>query len=551
MSDQAATGARRGVRRATRATRPPLWRRARRPASTRPTGARRSGGSRALRPRRRRTQGLPGTLGMTLLGALFPGSGYLYAGRKAIGAVILGIWLALLGGFAWYFGRDVRTAIDLAFDPTRLKVAALVLALGVLVWVFVVLTSYRLVRPRARPRWHTTVGNAAVGLLCLAVLVPAGMASRYAFAQADLVETVFDDNASATVPEGITEKDPWGGRERVNVLLLGGDGGEGRTGVRTDTVILVSMDTRSGKTVMFSLPRNMMYAQFPESSPLHELYPEGYGAGTAEEEAGFYMLNAVYGQIPERHPGVLGKSDNEGADAIKQAVAGSLGVRVDYYLLANLSGFKQVVDAMGGVTVNINEPVAIEGNTDAGIPPVGYLDPGPDQHLDGYHALWFARGRWGSDDYERMERQRCMVSAIVEAANPVNLLTRYLDLVKAGKEIVYTDIPLDIAPAFVELAMEVKNAKVKSVVFKASDKFFSGDPDYDYVRQTVQRALHPKPPKTPKPPTSEGPGSPGTPVPPDSGTDPGTDPESTDIPDEDTQDACAYNPTGEVVSASD
>jgi LCP family protein required for cell wall assembly len=480
---------------------------------------------------------------MTLLGALFPGSGYLYAGRKALGAVILGIWLALLGGFAWYFGRDVHTAIDLAFDPTRLKVAALVLAVGVLVWVFVVLTSYRLVRPPARPRWHTAVGNSAVALLCLAVLVPAGLASRYAMAQADLVETVFDDNASATVPEGITEKDPWGGRDRVNVLLLGGDGGEGRTGVRTDTVILVSMDTRSGKTVMFSLPRNMMYAQFPESSPLHDLYPEGYGAGTSEEEAGFYMLNAVYGQIPERHPGVLGTSDNEGADAIKQAVAGSLGVRVDYYLLANLAGFKQVVDAMGGVTVNINEPVAIEGNTDADIPPIGYLDPGPDQHLDGYHALWFARGRWGSDDYERMERQRCMVSAIVEAANPVNLLTRYLDLVQAGKEIVYTDIPLDIAPAFVELAMEVKSAKVKSVVFKSSDKFFSGDPDYDYVRQTVQNALHPKPAKPPK---SDGPDAP---TPPDPDTD--TDTDEADLPDEDTADACAYNPTGEVVSASE
>jgi LCP family protein required for cell wall assembly len=478
---------------------------------------------------------------------VLPGSSHLYAGRRAIGALILGLWLVLLGSIAWYFGRDVRTAIDFAFDPARLKVASLLLAVGVLVWVFMLVTSYRLVRPRSRPRAHTIVGNTAVGILCLAVLVPAGLASRYAIAQADLVQTVFEDNASATVPGGVTEEDPWGGRDRVNVLLLGGDGGEGRTGVRTDTVILVSMDTRTGKTVMFSLPRNMMYAEFPESSPLHEIYPEGYGSGTSEDEAGFYMLNAVYGQIPERHPGVLGASDNEGADAIKQAVAGSLGVRVDYYLLANLSGFKQVVDAMGGVTVNINEPVAIEGNTDAGIPPIGYLEPGPDQHLDGYHALWFARGRWGSDDYERMERQRCMVDAIVDAANPVNLLTRYLDLVKAGKEIVYTDIPLDIAPAFVELALEVKNAKVKSVVFKSSDKFFSGDPDYDYLRETVQNALHPKPAKPPVTPSS--PPSPDDSPPP--GTEPSDPTDPADQPDEDTDDACAYNPTDEVISATD
>ena len=132
------------------------------------------------------------------------------------------------------------------------------------------------------------------------------------------------------------------------------------------------------------------------------------------------MLNAIYGQVPALYPGILGESDNEGADALKQAVAGSLGVPVDYYVLVNLLGFQQVVDAIGGVTVNVNEPVAINGNTDRGIPPTGYLEPGPDQHLDGFHALWFARGRWGSDDYERMLRQRCMVDAIVEAADPVD-----------------------------------------------------------------------------------------------------------------------------------
>ena len=121
-------------------------------------------------------------------------------------------------------------------------------------------------------------------------------------------------------------------------------------------------------------------------------------------------------------------------------------------MLVNLQGFKEIVDAMGGVTVNINEPVAIEGDTDRGIPPTDYLDPGADQHLDGYEALWFARGRWGSDDYERMVRQRCMVDALIEEANPLNLLRRYHELAEAGKEIVRTDIPRALLPAFVDLA---------------------------------------------------------------------------------------------------
>ena len=123
--------------------------------------------------------------------------------------------------------------------------------------------------------------------------------------------------------------------------------------------------------------------------------------------------------------------------------------------------------------------------------PTDYLDPGPDQHLDGFHALWFARGRYGSDDYARMERQRCMIDAIIDAANPMNLFRHYTDLAEAGKEIVFTDIPLELAPAFVALGLKVKDAKIKSVVFRSSEKFSSADPDFDYMRQVVQNTLRP------------------------------------------------------------
>ncbi len=309
---------------------------------------------------------------------------------------------------------------------------------------------------------------------------------RVATAQADLVETLFTENGTATAPRGITHENPWGGRERVSILLLGGDGSVTRDGVRTDSVMLLVIDTASGRSVVFSLPRNMMYAQFPADSPLHDLFPEGY---TNAYDPASGMLNAVYEQVPASYPGILGESDNEGADVLKQAVAGSLGLPVDYYVLVNLLGFQQVVDAIGGVTVNVNEPVAINGDTDRGIPPTGYIEPGPDQHLDGFHALWFARGRWGSDDYERMLRQRCMVGAIVDAADPVTLIRRYLDLAEAGKEIVRTDIPRSVLPALVNLGLRVKDHRMRSVAFVSSERFFSGDPDYAWMQESVQRAL--------------------------------------------------------------
>ena len=424
---------------------------------------------------------------MTVLGAVLPGTGYLWT-RRRLGYAILAPWLVglvLLGLYA----RDLDRLLDVAFDPARLRLVAALAVGAFVVWAAVVVTTYLMARPRSMSRLESGLGALVVLLLCVLVALPTYQGARLALTQAHLVAGVFDDEQTATIPSGATDEDPWAGRDRVNVLLLGGDGGVGRTGIRTDTVILLSMDTRTGRSVMFSLPRNMMNAQFPDDSPLHDAFPDGFrGDG---DPAG-WMLNAVYGQVPALHPHALGSSENEGADAVKQAVAGSLGTHVDYYVLINLLGFQQLVDAIGGVTVNINEPIAINGNTDAGIPPTGYLQPGPDQHLDGFHALWYTRGRWGSDDYQRMLRQRCMVNAIIEEADPLNVLRRYQALAKAGEEIVRTDVPRELMPAFVDLALKVKDTKVRSIAFVASDRFFSGDPDFTWMRSVVAKAIAPR-----------------------------------------------------------
>jgi LCP family protein required for cell wall assembly len=481
----------------------------------------REGATRTHRLGFRRSRTMPGALGVTLLGAVLPGAGYLWTGRR-LGYLLLVPTLAATA-YVVVFLADFDTLVDLVVDPNRLRNA--VVGLGVLfaVWSFSVVTTYLVAHPRDLRRRTIGLGGVLVVALCAVAALPVVQSMRYAMTQADLVETVFTANETATVPTNVTEEDPWGGRDRVNVLLLGGDGGVGRSGLRTDTVILLSVNTRSGQSAMFSLPRNMMNAQFPEGSPLHDVFPEGF---SGEGDPASWMLNAVYGQVPLLYPGILGESDNEGADALKLAVGGSLGVRVDYYVLINLLGFQQIVDAMGGVTVNVNEPIAINGDTDRAIPPTGYLQPGPNQHLDGFHALWYSRGRWGSDDYERMLRQRCMINALIEEADPVNLLRRYRALAEAGKEIVRTDIPKKLLPAFVDLAREVKQHKVRSVEFITSDRFNSFDPDFDWMRESVRRAVQPK-----TRPTSP---SPSAIAPSGAEPDPGT---AVDV-----ADSCAYHP---------
>ncbi len=482
---------------------------------------------------------MTGAFGVTALGALLPGAGYVWSGRR-LGMALMLPSVAAVGVLIAYV-QEKDHLIDVAFDPARLRALAVVVGIVLTVWAFTVVTTWLMTRPSGLGRARSSLGLATVCAFCLLVALPVVQGMRYSMTQADLVSTVFENNESATAPTDVTEEDPWGGRDRVSVLLLGGDGGVGRTGVRTDSMILLSMDTHTGRSAMFSLPRNMMNAQFPADSPLHDLYPDGF---RGEGDPGSWMLNAVYGQVPALYPKILGKSDNEGADALKQAVSGSLGTPVDYYLLVNLAGFKDIVDAVGGVTVNINEPVAIQGNTDAGIPPVGYLQPGPDQHLNGYHALWFSRGRWGSDDYQRMLRQRCMVNALIDELDPVTLLRRYQQLATTGKKIVRTDIPRELLPAFVDLGMRVKEHTVKSVAFVSSDKFFSGDPDFVWMQSVVERTLHP--PKRSSTPSSE-PAAPATGTTGTAGTAGTTEDEDADD-DPGTAvsvaDACGYHPVG-------
>jgi LCP family protein required for cell wall assembly len=429
------------------------------------------------------------SLGWTLLSAVVPGAGFLHARRQRLGVAVL---VAAVAGVAWAavaLPHSLRSGLSLAFDPSRLTRDAVVTAVCLVLWVAVVVSTFVLLRPRpARERWHLVGGGAVVAALCLVVTSSVGLVVRDAFAQAHFVNAVFTNNGTATRPTHVSAKDPWNGRSRVNVLLLGGDSGPEREGTRTDTMILASLDTRTGRTVTFGLPRNLENAPFPVNSPLHSLYPNGF---TGPGDPGSWMLNAVYREVPILHPQVLGKSTDEGADAIKQAVEGATGLHVDYYVLVDFTGFRSLVDAIGGITVNVNVPVAINGQTDAGIPPTGYIQPGADEHLDGFHALWYARGRYGADDYQRMARQRCVVNAIIDQANPVNLLRRYQALASAGTKVVSTDIPKELLPAFVQLALKAKDHRAKSVLFRISDQFNPNDPNFDYMHQVVQKALQP------------------------------------------------------------
>jgi LCP family protein required for cell wall assembly len=459
-----------------------------------------------------------------------------------VATLVPALVLAVAG---WLFTRaGTDRAVRLATDRTALLWLIIGICVAWAAWILLIWRTYARRHPHNAPWPVRLLGTVGVLVLCGAVSAPMAVGARYAVVQRDVLASIFDNEVSATAPK-VTAANPWGKRKRVNVLLLGGDGAVHRPGVRTDSVILASIDTTTGSTVLFSLPRNLRRVPFQEGSKLAELYPDGFTDGSSEPNAN-YFLNAVYRDVPALHPGVLGRSDNEGADAVKLAVSGALGLRVDYYLLVNLGGFRQLVDAIGGITVNINEPVPIGGNTDAGIPPDDYLQPGPNQHLDGFQALWYTRGRYGSTDYKRMARQRCAINAIAAEASPVKVLKRYTKLAAASKEIVRTDIPRKLLPAFVDLANQVKQRPIKSVSFELSAEFNPNDPDFDYMHEAVQAALR-SAARTRTATAGSGTASTGsTATPPSPSVSPSSGPTTDAAPSKlsDATEDCAYHPVG-------
>jgi LCP family protein required for cell wall assembly len=497
------------------------------------------GGS-TSRPVSEPVHGFGRALGLTVLGAILPGTGFLAAGYRRVGWFLLTGLLLLIAICAWLATGGKHLAVRMAVSPTGLLlIIAAAVAIAV-IWALVVIAQYRVLAPDRASTGQHLLGSVVVIALALGVSAPAFEAAHLAAVQRNLITGLFgDDVQSATVPDS-AKTNPWGNKDRVNVLLLGGDGGAGRDGVRTDSVIVASIDTHTGATTTFSLPRNLENLPFPANSPLHKVYPKGFDAG-AESES---LLNAVYRNGPRDHPDILGRTDNPGADFLKLGVGEALGMTIDYFVLVNMDGFSQLIDALGGITVNVNYWVPVNGVTSTGELPDDYIAPGPNQHMDGERALQYARGRFGLSDYLRMTRQRCMISAIAKAADPVTLLTRYQQIAASTQNIVSTDIPQSVVGDFVDLGLKVKNAGIKSVVFDDS-VIKPAYPDYDKMRSLVEDALHPPSPGASSGPTTTAPTAPTAPTKGGTGSGGAAASSSASAPTSpavDTTDACAYDP---------
>ena len=265
------------------------------------------------------------------------------------------------------------------------------------------------------------------------------------------------------------------GEERLNVLLLGGDAGPGRSGLRTDTMIVASVDPVSGDTALIGVPRNFGGVTFKDGS-----------------EVPVKILNAVYGW-GHRNAGLFDGPD-PGASATREVIENITGLEIDYHMLVDLTGFADLVDAFGGVHVRVPRPV--DGplyDPETGGYEMVRIEAG-DHFLDGDHALAYARARYGSSDYVRMGRQRCILASMARDAELVGMLRSLSDMLTVVEANMTTDLPVDLLPDMVRLVPRIDENEIRVIGFDSSwrsgrTREGAAIPDIERIRATVREMI--------------------------------------------------------------
>jgi LCP family protein required for cell wall assembly len=427
---------------------------------------------------------------LVVLNFVLPGSAQVLAGNRRLGrfglraSLTLVIAAIVLGAVYLVWPEAVLTVFT---NSIGLWLAAAVLAFYALTWLVLTVNTLGLINlGRAAPGARPIIAAFSAALMVV-VCGTAGYGAFIATSTSGFLSSVFVAGPSEPPVDG-----------RYNILLLGGDAGADRLGLRPDSISVVSIDATTGQATTISLPRNLEDVPFSAGSSLGALYPEGYGSIDGCDVT-VCMLNSIFTEAelkrPEYYPNAVAEGSSPGIQATLEAAQGITGLTVQYYVLIDMQGFSELIDALGGVDINVQNRVPV--HTDESFSEVLFwFEPGM-QHMDGYHALWFARSRHGTSDYDRMQRQTQMQEALLAQASPANVLTKFQGVAAASTRVVKTDVPQGMLPYFVNLAAKTKELPVKSVPLIPDNGIDPENPDYAAISALIDAALAPAPTATP------------------------------------------------------
>ena len=417
---------------------------------------------------------------LLLLTLFVPGGAQVVAGNRKLGRVALTVtlccWFALLATAALAL-LNRGLLIDLLARPTVQLVLAVVLGVLAVGWLALFINTIALIRPRLLAPGMQVIVSTATVLLVLATSGVLGYGTYVLNTGRQTIENVFASGPAFDPVDG-----------RYNFLVMGGDAGANRIGLRPDSVSIFSVEASSGRTAVISLPRNFQNAQFAADSPLKQVFPNGFNCGNE------CILNALYPTVEANYANLYPDAVNPGAEAMMDAAEGITGIKIQAYVLIDMAGFEDFIDAMGGVTVTSGGWVPYNGKYWEGTRVrTHWFEPGK-HTFSGKQALWFARSRDFTTDYHRIRRQQCLQQAMINQFNPQTVLTRFSQIMDAGKEILQTDIPQDQLGSFVNLAGKSRQNAFDRLTLGAPDfgtaaDRFSTYPDFDQIRTRVKTLL--------------------------------------------------------------
>lgn len=443
------------------------------------------------------------------LNFLLPGSAQALAGSRRLGRVgltaTLLMWVVVvLAGVAALIWPSLLFTIGT--NGFALLVIQLVLLAYAVLWVVLTIDTLRLIRLVNVRRGSRPI---VAALAILSLVVGSGgavYAAQQLLAPArEAIASIFTNNAPPVPPSD----------GYYNFLLLGADSGLGRDSMRFDSISVVSVNADTGAVHITGIPRDLAYAPFADG-PMHDRYPDGF-EGHPSQTCGWgpginQLMNAVEICQPdggaEIYPDAAAQSSTPAIEATKDAAEGILGIQIPYYVFVDMKGFADIVDALGGVDITVQERLPKGGGpTYEGEPAedwaIGWIEAGA-QHMDGDTAQWYARSRYTTSDWDRMRRQRELQQAILAQANPANVLSRFQAVAAAGEDLVKTDIPDSMLGYLVQLGVKAKEQPVQTLELTPEGAGIDTDEptadEYAHVRDLIQQALYPPSPT----PTPEG-----------------------------------------------
>ena len=484
------------------------------------------------------------------LSLIFPGLGHAYAGAypRALAfaalpllAIALGLGVALQGDRAELLGRFLDPGVLIGVFVTNLLVLVYRIIAAVDAWQVTRFLNAadasgggRLGRVKL-PMQPLAVG----GLIAVILVIAAGhlVIGRYNVLAYNLVNCVFNTDEEASCEEpgaspepgetgepGETEAPaaseepgdsldpaasptdavptpdpsavgtlaptlpPWDGKGRLNILAVGVDAREGDgSSFNTDTLIVVSIDPETKQVAMFQVPRDMVDIPVPANA--RSLWGSVYGG----------KVNSWYNQNRNRTDLWRGGSPTtRGFNALKSLLGELYGLDIRYYVKVDFQGFRDAVNTIGGIHINVQMPVyeSLYPSGEGALTRL-YIPAGP-QHMTGPEALQYARSRHRSTDFDRGRRQQRVLVSLKEQMSVQAILANLDQLITDVGKSVKTDIPPSELPKMLALADGVDTRNIRSYVFSPflyADEFLNSSrgyiitPNVPRIRRAVTEAF--------------------------------------------------------------